>query len=231
MHYLFDVDGTLTPSREKINPAFQEWFLEFCKNNTVSLVSGSDYQKTVEQLGQELIDEVKFVFSCSGNVVRESGEIIHEHYWTAPEPVMDYLKSHLFVSDYEERFGKHFEHRTGMLNFSVVGRNAKGKDRTEYYKWDLVHKERESIVNTINETWPDLRALIGGETGVDISSAGADKSQVLEWIDDSDVIFFGDRTDPVGNDYPLAQATVQNRQGTVYTVKDWKETWEILKSI
>ena len=228
MHYLFDVDGTLTPSREKINPAFGHWFLGFVRTHDVSLVSGSDYNKTVEQLGSDIIEAAKFVFSCSGNVVREAGEIVHEHTWSIPEPVMDYLKSELFTSPYEERFGKHFEHRTGMMNFSVIGRNAKGRDRTDYYKWDLEHGERARIAKTINDTWPDLFAVVGGETGIDISSAGTDKSQVLEWIKD-DILFIGDRTDPIGNDYTLACATVEQRRGTFETVTDWKDTWEILK--
>lgn len=228
MHYLFDVDGTLTPSREKINPAFGHWFLGFARTHDVSFVSGSDYEKTLDQLGTDIVEAAKFVFSCSGNVVREAGEIVHEHSWTIPEPVMDYLKSELFTSPYEERFGKHFEHRTGMMNFSIIGRNAKGHDRTDYYKWDLEHGERARIAKTVNETWPDLFAVVGGETGIDISSAGSDKSQVLEWIK-GDVVFFGDRTDPIGNDYSLANATVSQRRGTFHTVYDWKDTWEILK--
>ena len=28
--FIFDVDGTLTPSREKIAPEFERWFLDFC---------------------------------------------------------------------------------------------------------------------------------------------------------------------------------------------------------
>lgn len=230
MHYLFDVDGTLTPSREKINPAFGHWFLGFARSHEVSLVSGGDYQKTLEQLGPEIIDAAKFVFSCSGNVIRENGEILHEHSWTVPEPVLDYLKSELFTSPYEERFGKHFEHRTGMLNFSIVGRNAKGRDRLDYYHWDLKNGERTRIVNTINDTWPDLHAVVGGETSIDIASIGADKSQVLEWIK-GDILFIGDRTDPIGNDYPLACATVEQRRGSFETVTSWKDTWEILKKI
>jgi len=28
--FIFDVDGTLTPSRQKIDPTFKDWFIEFC---------------------------------------------------------------------------------------------------------------------------------------------------------------------------------------------------------
>ena len=37
-HFVFDVDGTLTPSRKKIQPQFAIWFLYFAQQNSVSLV-------------------------------------------------------------------------------------------------------------------------------------------------------------------------------------------------
>ena len=48
--YIFDVDGTLTPSRKKIEHEFWAPFLIFCRHNHVSLVTGSDREKTIEQL-------------------------------------------------------------------------------------------------------------------------------------------------------------------------------------
>ena len=51
MHkFIFDVDGTLTPSRGKIDNDFKKFFVEFCMNNNVYLVTGSDKPKTVEQI-------------------------------------------------------------------------------------------------------------------------------------------------------------------------------------
>ena len=52
--FLFDVDGTLTPSRQKMDKEFSKFFSNFCKNNDVYLVTGSDRDKTVEQLGKTL---------------------------------------------------------------------------------------------------------------------------------------------------------------------------------
>ena len=50
-HFIFDVDGTLTPSRGEINPAFKAFLMEFAQRNKVYLVTGSDKPKTVEQIG------------------------------------------------------------------------------------------------------------------------------------------------------------------------------------
>ena len=47
--YVFDVDGTLTPSRQKILPEMEELFLNFISIKPVYLVTGSNYEKTEEQ--------------------------------------------------------------------------------------------------------------------------------------------------------------------------------------
>ena len=65
--YIFDVDGTLTPSRGKIDPEFLEFFNEFIKENKVYLATGSDAPKTIEQIGQDLFNSVERVYNCSGN--------------------------------------------------------------------------------------------------------------------------------------------------------------------
>ena len=49
MNYIFDVDGTLTPSRGSINSAFEAWLWTFIQSNDVYLATGSDYPKTIEQ--------------------------------------------------------------------------------------------------------------------------------------------------------------------------------------
>ena len=50
MKYIFDVDGTLTPSRKKIDPDFLIFFNSFALANEVYLVTGSDRDKTIEQI-------------------------------------------------------------------------------------------------------------------------------------------------------------------------------------
>ena len=50
MKYIFDVDGTLTPSRQKLDPNFLIFFNSFALANDVYLVTGSDRDKTIEQI-------------------------------------------------------------------------------------------------------------------------------------------------------------------------------------
>jgi phosphomannomutase len=73
--YVFDVDGTLTPSRVRMNEEFRQEFLAFQETNNTYLVTGSDYPKTLEQVGEEVISKAKLVFNCCGNEVRTANHL------------------------------------------------------------------------------------------------------------------------------------------------------------
>ena len=49
-NYIFDIDGTLTPSRLPINKNFEIFFINWMKEKNVYLVTGSDKEKTIEQI-------------------------------------------------------------------------------------------------------------------------------------------------------------------------------------
>ena len=232
-HYLFDVDGTLTPSRQKIDPIFKQFMMDFCTDNSVSLVSGSDYEKTVEQLGEDLADRVRYCFSCSGNWVRDTvTKQITERHVNLPVELVSWLEQQLANSAFHIRTGRHFENRTGTLNFSIVGRNCSLEQRASYVEWDNRYQERMRIATGLNQLFPHLEATVGGETGIDITVRGCNKSQVLSWFDkDTKLIFFGDATHLGGNDYPLADVIVSKRRGVVYTVRSWTETYETLQHL
>jgi len=230
--YLFDVDGTLTPSRGKMNVDFSFWFANFCTDHDVYLVTGSDRAKTIEQIGEYIYGLCKRVYQCSGSDVYEGDVLVRSSEWCLPDDAREWLERILEQSQFAIRTGLHVEERPGMVNFSVVGRNANLKERAEYVAWDQAQNERNEIAQEFNYHFPDIVALPGGETGIDISPRGCDKSQILIDFSDDDMIhFFGDRMDEDGNDYPLASKLFNEYSGVNYHVKDWRDTWTILKTI
>jgi len=229
--FIFDVDGTLTPSRAKIDDEFALFFLDFCKYNYVYLVTGSDKPKTVEQIGNRLYNKAQRVYNCSGADVYEGTKNIHTSDWILPKEAHNWLENVLDKSKYPTRTGNHIEYRPGMVNFSVVGRGATIKQRADYVTYDREFNERNKIARDFNNYFPKLQAVVGGETGMDIFQKGYDKSQIITDFDQHlDIIhFFGDRMDKDGNDYPLKKVIIDNDLGHCYNVKDYKETWKILK--
>ena len=221
--YIFDVDGTLTPSRKEIVHEFWAPFLIFCRNHDVYLVTGSDRQKTLEQLGLDICYTAKRVYNCSGADVYEKDKNVYRDEWELPKKVENFLMDELAYSCFPIRNGNHIERRPGGINFSILGRDEDPiLGREEYIKWDKERLEREDIADRLRNHFPELNVQIGGQTGLDI--AKGDKSQILrDFSNDDEIHFFGDMMKEGQNDYPLGEA-VQEMGGYAHCVKDWKDT-------
>ena len=224
--FIFDVDGTLTPSRKQIDTGFFAEFLIFCCKFDTYLVTGSDRDKTVEQIGLDIYNRCKRVFNCSGADIYDGNNSVYRSDWKPSDELITFLNRELDRSDFPTRTGNHIEYRPGGINFSILGRGKHNKTcfkcRENYVKWDINTNERVEISKRIKREFPDLNIQIGGQTGLDISDD--DKSQIIKYFNFEDELhFFGDMMEEGQNDYPLAKA-VQERCGKTYNVKDWEET-------
>ena len=246
--FIFDVDGTLTPSRRKMTKEFKEFFEEWVKKNKFYLVTGSDLPKLQEQMnGMEI--HSNGIFTCCGNQFWQSDPAVHpkhcdlvyEHKFKPPNNLLTYLGEELRMSKYHHRAGNHIEDRGSMLNFSVVGRDCSLMERENYFKWDIENGEREKISKHIRDQWHELDAVIGGQISIDIAPKGNDKSQVIGKIigyqSNREYIFIGDRTIEGGNDYPLAKVMnelddcVVYQAGTPSAEDGYKTTQKILEEL
>ncbi len=235
--YIFDIDGTLTKSRQKINSDFAIFFEKFMVYNDVYLVTGSDREKTIEQIGLLLYQLAKRVYNCSGSDVYEGSVNTYRDSWELPIEAESWLSINLQSSEFPVRTGRHIERRPGMVNFSIVGRNANPTARKQYLRWDEETSERLKISKAFEKRFPDIEAKVAGETGLDIFPRGNNKSQILrDFNKDQKLVFFGDKMQPNGNDYDLKVAIEKEYKGVVakrgicHEVKDYKDTWNILKS-
>jgi phosphomannomutase len=233
--FLFDVDGTLTVSRQAIDKRFSVQFKKFAQNNDVFLVTGSDKPKTIEQIGKVIYDTCKRAYQCSGNDVWEQDKNINTNSWTLPLEPHQWLMDRVTNSPFSIRTGTHIEERPGMVNFSVLGRGANTEQRQAYVDYDSLNSERNAIARAFNENFGKkylIEAHIGGETGLDISVIGADKAQVLDSLDGYDeFIFFGDKTMPGGNDFSLADRIIKQQHGRVHQVYEWQETQQLITDL
>ena len=232
MIYVFDIDGTLTSSRNKMNEDFKKWFWRWSTGKRVWMVTGSDRPKSLEQLG-DMLNSFERVYQCAGNALYENGELIRKNDFTLPSDVQTYLDKVLHFSQYPIKTGKHFEYRQGSANFSTIGRNCTQEQRDEYYQWDKKYNERIKIVRDFNDKFKDVTIAVGGQISLDVMPVGKDKGQILDDID-SEFTFFGDHLFPGGNDFPILKRALEVdkfNDNKFYQVKDWNHTWEILKTL
>ena len=237
MKYIFDVDGTLTPSRGKMDVDFMKFFEKFMKIHDTFLVTGSDQAKTLEQVGETIYCLAKRVYNCNGNDVYEGLENKHRNDWELSKEQIKWLTVKLSESKFPFRSGNHIEKRPGLTNFSIIGRNCTLAERKMYVKWDEDTQERSKIAKEFKEKFPEIEAKVAGETGLDIFPMGMDKSMILKDFDSKEhLVFFGDKMEPDGNDYEIKSAIeIRNQVNefsySCYTVANYKETWTILKAL
>ena len=229
--YIFDVDGTLTPSRQQIDSDFEKYMLDFSDKEEVYLVTGSNREKTIEQIGNDLFQKAKRVYNCSGSDVYEGDINVYRDEWEIPSDVEEFLMDELHHSKFPVRTGTHIERRPGGINFSILGRGQGVvlEERDEYVKWDRKHDERKNIARKIKERFPDLEVQVGGQTGLDISPLGRNKGQILRDFDKDDFLYFyGDMMAEGQNDFPLADIIRTKEMGFAYQVHSFEHTWDIL---
>ena len=239
--YIFDMDGTLTPSRREMTPDFEEFYSNWANNHTFFLVSGSNLEKIKEQVPEYILNLSKGVFTCGGNQLWLKGELSYNHEFKPENDLINFLEQKLKESPYPLRAGNHIEDRGSMLNFSVVGRDCTLDERLDYFKYDSESNERNMIADEIIRRWSNLDAVIGGQISIDITPRGMNKSQVLEEVrkfyPDEKYIFIGDRTMKGGNDYPLARIMQEEENCYVFqagapSAEDgYKDTQRILEKL
>lgn len=223
MNIVFDVDGTLTDSRSLMDPEFAGQFLAWVQHSghAVWLITGSDYPKTLEQVGSAICESVAGVYNCAGNQLHSGGVLQDQRDWAPTDELRAFLAMHLSTQPWPIKTGQHLEQRVGLTNWSPVGRGCDRATRAEFTQWDKLYRYRAELALRIEATFPELQATVAGETGIDIYPRGWDKSQIADRVMPFD--FFGDSAFPGGND-----ETIARRAQRVWEVTSWRDTQQAL---
>ncbi|MBQ9016767.1 HAD-IIB family hydrolase, partial [Candidatus Saccharibacteria bacterium] len=119
------------------------------------------------------------------------------------------------------------ENRRSMVAFSALGQRA---GTTQKYEWDPDTKKRQEIVKRAVEKAPEFQFEIGGTTSINAFKKGMNKEfgmtkllEVLK-VEKKDILYFGDMTQPGGNDYPVVKMgidtiTVRSHEDTAYALR------------
>nr|XP_028602018.1 phosphomannomutase 1 [Podarcis muralis] len=213
---LFDVDGTLTPPRQKIKPEVDEFLQELRTRVLIGVVGGSDYSKIAEQLGEgdEVIDKFDYVFAENGTVQYKNGQLvskqaIQNHLGEELlQDLINFCLNYMALLKLPKKRGTFIEFRNGMLNISPIGRSCTLEERIEFSELDKKERIREKFVAALQREFAGkgLRFSRGGMISFDVFPEGWDKRYCLDILEDErfDTIhFFGNETSPGGNDYEI----------------------------
>ncbi|XWV24716.1 hypothetical protein QJ856_gp1067 [Tupanvirus deep ocean] len=229
---LFDVDGTLTPSGDIIQPIMSHYLSIFSQKEGIELgiVGGGNYDKIKWQM-QDSLKYFKYVFAECGAVIYVDGKLIAE------KNMLDYCDRNVLNNIVKKALseisqmpiiyhGNQIDFRKGLVYISPPGMQATNFERNIFIDLDTKLGVRKELLNKLNSFDSDeqFEITLGGAVGVAVYPKGWNKSQVLKYFSENnikdDIYYFGDRCEPDGNDYPIYIHPLVNG----VAVKDYKDT-------
>ena len=251
---LFDVDGTLTEPRQRINKRMLQSLKELSFSTEIGLLTGSGLDYIKEQLWPVLADHDLslncHILPCNGieyyipnpdspgnfiQIHRNSmwQKLGFEKFQFVMKTIMK-LQSEIAESDYDISFtGHHIQNRDSTLNWSPIGRNAENGERQQFKAMDKIYGIRKSALYKFRQIMlqNDIEGVtikLGGDTSFDIYPKGWDKRYALKHFPEEswDVFFVGDRCSPDGNDYEIFEHL--SPQGRSFETSGPDETIEII---
>ncbi|KAF7700713.1 Phosphomannomutase [Cucumispora dikerogammari] len=209
--FLFDVDGTLTPSRLPIEDNIKSLLKEIKNKVYIGFVGGSNYEKQNEQLGK-IIEIFDYAFPENGlcfyrnNVLVNKIYLIEEMGEDLYKQLINRTLALLSEIDIPIKRGTFIEYRDSILNISPIGRNCSQKERMEFLEFDKKHQIRQNLVDILKKEFGkyNIHFSIGGQISIDVFPVGWDKRFCLNFLEDFEKIyFFGDMVHEGGNDFEI----------------------------
>jgi phosphomannomutase len=216
---VFDLDGTLTPSKSPMEPDIAEVFIKLLEKTKIAVISGGNYpQFQIQFLGSLPTGATSLtnllLLPTSGTRLYTWRGSWNEQYaeHLAPrekEKIMMAFNQSLQEAGYIQpvkTYGPLFEDRGSQVTFSAIGQQAPVDLKKA---WDPDHTKRENIIKFLQPKIPEFDIHIGGGTSIDVTHRGVNKAYGIRKLEEflkighEKMIFVGDLLFPGGNDYPV----------------------------
>lgn len=236
---LFDVDGTLSASRQKATPDMLTLLKALKEKCVIGYVGGSDLVKQQEQLGEDAASHLfDFGFSENGATAFRLGKQIGKESlvgWMGEDRYQEFINwtlHYLADLDIPIKRGCFIELRNAMVNISPIGRNCNQSEREAFYLLDQQQGIRSTMVEAMKKRFHgwNLQFSIGGQISIDVFPHGWDKTFCLRHLEGEGfetIHFFGDKTMPGGNDYEI----FHHPSVTGHTVTSPADTTRLIKDL
>ncbi|KAL4239943.1 Phosphomannomutase 2 [Mactra antiquata] len=212
---IFDVDGTLTAPRKRVEPDMEAFLQKLKSKVKVALVGGSDLVKIAEQMGgDDVIDKFDYVFAENGLVAYKDGKQIGQQNLLKHmgeevlQRVINFSLQYMSQLTLPAKRGTFVEFRSSMLNLCPVGRSCSQAERDEFAAYDKEHNVRQKFKAALEKEFANcgLQFAIGGQISLDVFPVGWNKTYCLKFLETDGynaMHFFGDKTAEGGNDHEI----------------------------
>lgn len=221
----FDLDDTLAQSKSAIDADMGRALTDLLAARPVCVISGGRFEQFREQLIDNLpaeadLGNLHIMPTCGTRYLRYTDGEWREKYAHDLSPelknaAMESLERHAKELGYWEPdevvSGDRIEDRGSQITFSALGQRA---GVAEKKAWDPSGHKRLELRAAVAQDVPELEVRAGGSTSIDITARGIDKAYGMRELAEQtgipldSMLFIGDRLDPDGNDYPVAELGV-----------------------
>lgn len=238
----FDMDGTLTPSKGKMDEEMVLLFRKLLKKYKVAIISGGKYElfqkQVLPHLGNEdnILENLYVCPTCSTAMYLYKNGDWHKEYsldLTSEEKahiikVLNNAIDTLWLKP-EKLWWEMVEDRNTQITISTLGQEAPIEAKEKY---DPDFSKRKQIRDFMMPDLKGFNVLVAGATSIDITREWVDKAfgvrklSEVSGISLNEMIFVGDAVFPGGNDYPPLEIGVTSKR--VFSVEDTKRYIEML---
>ena len=249
--FVFDLDGTLTKSKDYLQDDMCEQLRMLIDRHEVSVISGCGYKQMYEQFLVPFKEKLKcFDFfdirMMKLSLLPMSGSSMY--LWNRHDRIFeskyrddlslrekakilaafDHAISKLEIK-LPKSFGTVEEDRGSQITFSLLGQEAPLAKKAQF---DSTFYKRKQIQGVMESFLPEFSVKIGGTTSIDVTRKGVDKAYGIERLmkhakhKKKDLLFIGDAIFPGGNDWSVKEAGIES-----ISVIHVNETLEFIRSI
>ena len=234
----FDLDDTLAITKSEISDRMSDLLGRLLEKYDVCVITGGRFEQIEKQVvkrldvPEHLLGKLHLMPTCGTRYYRYD-ELNHKWVMQYAEDLTKEQKQKIVkaletvAKDMgiwcDNPAGEIIEDRFSQITMSALGQQATPEDK---YAWAEKFKDVRPIYrDKVAELLPDLEVRIGGTTSTDITLPGIDKAygmqKLIEAIDISkdEILFFGDKLQEGGNDFPVRAMGIDS-----IAVEGWETT-------
>lgn len=248
---VFDIDGTLTPSKAPADKEMIGLLLGLLDKRSVAIIGGGKYSLFKEQLVEQLPNQDRrleklYLFPTNSTAFYRFNDSWYEVYShelsvQEKEKIKKAFDETFHKVEYhypEKTYGPVIEDRDTQITFSALGQEVVAmcgekvgvKLKEDWNKkYDILRQRMRDI---LQELLPEFEVRAGGLTSIDVTRKGIDKAYGVRQIAEhlgvkiKDMLFVGDAIFPGGNDYAALKTGID-----YVKVKNPTDTKELIRNL
>lgn len=239
--YIFDLDGTLTESKQPMTHEMALYLAKLLKVAKVGVISGGALSQFMQQVVDRLPRDAKlenlYLLPTSGAAFYEyqNGEwtkiyeerISERDAHAIEKAIREAAEETGIINFSKPAYGERIEYRGSQVTLSALGQQA---PLVLKKSWDPDHTKRRALQTAIAKRLPKFSVSYGGKTSIDVNKPGIDKAYGVRKlcerndVPETEALYIGDELDAGGNDEAVyktkvATCAVTDAADTLRTIK------------